>query len=82
MEVQLTPELEAKLDRLASETGRAKNEFVLDAMAGYFDELAQVRETLDSRYDELKSGKVKPIPDDEIEACFAERVAARRSRRS
>lgn len=82
MEVQLTPELEAKLDRLASETGRAKNDFVLDAMAGYFEELARVRETLDRRYDDLKSGKVKPIPADEIEAYFSEKAAAHRSRRS
>jgi hypothetical protein len=27
-------------------------------MAGYFDELAQVRRMLDDRYDDLKSGKV------------------------
>jgi hypothetical protein len=30
-------------------------------MAGYFDELAQIRGMLDSRYDDLKSDKVKPI---------------------
>jgi hypothetical protein len=30
-------------------------------MAGYFDELARTRERLNSRYDDLKSGKVKPI---------------------
>ena len=30
-------------------------------MAGYFEELAQVRAMLDSRYDEIKSGQVKPI---------------------
>jgi hypothetical protein len=37
------------------------DELVEDAMAGYFDELAHVREMLDSRYDDLKSGEVKPI---------------------
>lgn len=60
MEVHLTPELQATLDRLAS---------------------AQVRETLDSRYDDLKKGKVKPVPGDEIEAYFA-KSTAHRSRRS
>jgi hypothetical protein len=30
-------------------------------MAGYFVEIAQVRGMLDNRYDDLKSGKVKPI---------------------
>jgi len=38
---------------------------VEDAMAGYFEELAQVRETLDSRYDDIKSGKVKLISGEE-----------------
>ena len=82
MEVHLSPEIQAKLDRLASDTGRAKDEFVQDAMAGYFDELASVREMLDKRYDELKNGRVKPIPSDEVEAHFAAKSAAHRSRRS
>jgi hypothetical protein len=61
MEVYFTPDVEAKLNALATETGRAADEFVQDAMAGYFEELAQVRSRLDSRYDSLKRGKVKPI---------------------
>ena len=32
-----------------------------DALAGYVPELAQTREMLASRYDDLKSGRVKPI---------------------
>jgi predicted DNA-binding protein len=34
MEVQFTPEIQARLDELANETGRSKDEFVQDAMAG------------------------------------------------
>ena len=34
-------------------------------MAGYLQELAQVREMLDSRYDEFKSGAVKPVDGEE-----------------
>ena len=30
-------------------------------LAGYFDELVSARERLNSRYDDLKSGRVKPI---------------------
>ena len=56
--MHLNPDLQAKLDQLAQETGRATAELVADAMAGYFEELARVRETLNSRYDDLKSGKV------------------------
>jgi predicted transcriptional regulator len=61
MEVHFTPDLQAKLDQLATETGRPTGELVEDVVAGYFDELAQTREMLDSRYDDLKTGRVKPI---------------------
>src|SRR5947207_11951528 len=66
MEVHLTPELAAKLDKLAAETGRAKDELVQDVMAGYFQELAQVRNMLDSRYDDIESGRVKPVDGEEF----------------
>lgn len=61
MDVHFTPDVEAKLNALATETGRAADEFVQDALAGYFEELAEVRGMLDSRYDDIKSGQVKPI---------------------
>ena len=60
MDVQLTPELEKKLTDLAAKTGRAPSELLEDAIP-YLEELAGVREMLDSRYDDLKSGRVKPI---------------------
>jgi predicted transcriptional regulator len=61
MEVHFAPELQAKIDQLVIETGRAPDKLLEDALAGYVAELAQTREMLDSRYDDLKSGKVKPI---------------------
>jgi hypothetical protein len=79
MDVRLTnPDLRAKLDRWVSETGRGPDELVEDAMAGYFDELAQAREMLNSRYDDLKSGRVKPLSRDELVAHFREKSAAAR----
>ncbi|MGA3236404.1 MAG: hypothetical protein ABSG03_08890 [Bryobacteraceae bacterium] len=60
------PDLQAKLDRWVTETGRGPDELVEDAMAGYFDELARTRKMLDSRYDDLKSGRVKPIDGEEF----------------
>jgi hypothetical protein len=33
---------------------------------------------LNGRYDDLKTGRVKPIPSDEVEACFREKSAAAR----
>ena len=61
MEVHFTPDVEAKLNALATETGRGVDEVVQDALAGYFEELAEVRGMLDSRYDDIKSGQVKPM---------------------
>ena len=60
MEVHLTPETQAKLDQMARGTGRRSDELLEDAVIGLFDdELAFTRETLDRRYDDLESGKVK-----------------------
>ena len=59
------PELLAKVEQWVSETGRPVEELIEDALAGHFDELAQVRETIDSRYDDIKSGTVRLIPGDE-----------------
>jgi predicted transcriptional regulator len=61
MEVHFSPDVQAKLDRMAQESGRPSSELVEDAVIGYFDELAHAREMLDRRYDDLESGKVKPI---------------------
>jgi len=58
--------VQAKLDKLAIDTGRAPGELVKDVIAGYFDELTQTREMLNSRYDDLKSGRVKPIDGEEF----------------
>jgi hypothetical protein len=67
MDVHLqNPELQAKLNRWVTETGRGPEELVEDAMAGYFEELARTREMLDSRYDDLKSGTVQPIDGEEF----------------
>ena len=61
MEVNFTPELQAQIDKLVAETGYPVEKLIEDALAGYAPELAQTREMLDSRYDDLKSGSVKPI---------------------
>lgn len=61
MVVHLKPETESRLRELAATTGRAPDELVEGAMAGYLAEMAQVRKMLDNRYDEIKSGRVVPI---------------------
>jgi predicted transcriptional regulator len=79
MEVHFSPDVQAKLERLAIDTGRRTDELLQDALAGYFDALGEAREMLDSRYDELKSGQVKPISGDEVKARLRARSATRRA---
>src|ERR1017187_5866378 len=79
MEVHFAPETEKKLKDLAAQSGRGTaEELVQDVIEGYFDELAQTREMLNSRYDDLKSGRVKPIPGEEVETYLREKSAAAR----
>ena len=78
MEVHFSPDVQARLDQLASETGRASDELVQDAMAGYLGELAQVRGELDGRYEDLMAGKVSLVSGDEVRAHFRKKSAARR----
>ena len=73
------PEIQAKLEQWAMDTGRPAEELVEDVMATYFEEMAEVRQKLDSRYDDIKSGKVKLIPGEEVRAYFNEKFASRRS---
>jgi predicted transcriptional regulator len=79
MEVHVPPELAKKLTDLATTTGRAPERLVEDALAGYLEELASVRETLDSRYDDLKSGRVTPIEGEEAFRRLRQKSDGRRS---
>ena len=79
MEVQFTADVEKQLTDLAAQSGRGAAELLQDAWAGYFEEVAQTREMLNSRYDDLKSGRVKPMSRDEMVEYFREKSAARRN---
>ena len=79
MELHLAPELQAQIDQLASEIGCEPEKLIEDALAGYVAEVAATREMLDSRYDDLKTGRAKVIPGDEVRARLREKSAARRS---
>jgi predicted DNA-binding protein len=61
MEVRFKPETELRLNELASVSGRPTDDLVEDALAGYLAELAEARNLLDTRYDDIKSGRVKPV---------------------
>ncbi len=79
MEVRFRPETESRLQELASKSGRPPEDLIEDAMAGYLQELSQVREMLDGRYDDLKSGRVAPV---DGEAAFAKLRQKSKERRA
>jgi hypothetical protein len=79
MEVHFKPDVQAKLEQMARETGLPSDELMEDAVIGLFDELAYTRQTLDRRYDDLGSGRVQPLPGDEVFARLRAKSAARRA---
>ena len=78
MEVHLKPETEMRLQELAAKTGRAPDELVEDAMAGYLAELAQTRTMLDGRYDAVRSGQVELVDGEEAFARLRRKGQDRR----
>jgi predicted transcriptional regulator len=81
MEVHFRPETESRLQELASKSGRPPGDLIEDAMAGYLQELAQVRELLDGRYDDLKAGRVQAVDGDEALARLRRKSEERRASR-
>ena len=79
MNVHVTPETAKRLKDLAATSGRAPEDIVEDALAGYLEEVAAVRKTLDSRYDDSKNGRVKPIDGEEAIRKLREKSEGRRS---
>ena len=82
MELHLSSDLAAKLSRLAAETGRPQDELIREAMAGYFAEFEHLRESLDSRYDDVKSGRVNPIEGKQAFDHLRKKSKAHRAQRS
>jgi len=82
MEVHFTPDVERKLTDLAAQSGRGTDELLQDAFTAYFAELEQTRDLLNSRYDELKSGIVKPIDGEEAFARLKAKTEAQRNRQA
>ena len=79
MEVHFKPEVQAKRDQMARESGRPSDELVENVVADFFDDVATTRATLDRRYDDLERARVKPTAGDEVFARLRAKSAARRA---
>jgi predicted transcriptional regulator len=80
MEVNFSPEIQSRLQELAQQTGRAPDELIEDAMAGYLKEISEARTMLDSRYDDLKSGRVTAVDGESAFAALQHESKQRRAR--
>jgi hypothetical protein len=69
---------ESRLKKLSATTGRAPDELLEDAMAGYLAECGATRSLLDGRYDEIKSGRAKPVNGEEAFNRIREKSQDRR----
>jgi hypothetical protein len=78
MELHLKPALAAKVEQWSVQTGRPAGDLLEDAIAGYLSELGQLREMLDSRYDDIASGKARLVDGAEAYRTLKERANARR----
>ena len=78
MELHLSAETESRLNELAVATGREKDDLVEDAMVGYFEEMAEIQQMLDRRYDEMESGRATMIDGEESLAILRRRFGKER----
>jgi hypothetical protein len=63
--LDMPKEIEAQFIAAAKARGVSLSDYLRDFIVEHFEAERQIRETLDSRYDDLKSGKVKPIDGEE-----------------
>ena len=82
MEVHLKPATESRLQELATKTGRAPDELLEDALAGYLEELGSLRDRLDRRYDDVKNGNVELLDGEDALANLQRKSNDRRSGRA
>ena len=78
MELHVKPDVQAKLEQMARETGRPSDELVEDALIGYFEEVADIQKALDRRFDDLESGRVKLLDGEQAYRLLLEKTEAQR----
>jgi len=81
MEVQFPPDVEEDLVTVADQTGVPADQLVRQVMSGYLEHVRELREEIDSRYDDLKTGRVELIDGEEVRRrLLAKSDALRRQR--
>jgi predicted transcriptional regulator len=82
MEVHFKPDVQAKLEQMARDSGRPSSELVEDAVIGLIDEMKSIGATLDRRYDDLENGRVQLIDGEEALRRLLAKTEARRQEKA
>jgi hypothetical protein len=80
MEVHFPQDVRAKLEQMARESGRRSDELPEDAVISLYDDPAFTRHIPDRGCNDPESGRIKPVPGDEVFARLRARSAGRRTR--
>jgi predicted DNA-binding protein len=77
MEIHLESDLESRLKEHAEQSGSTPDEFVAGLVEGYFEEVAQLREMVERRWEAYQSAETKPIDGEEAFRMLRERALER-----
>lgn len=80
MDMHFTPYVQAGLEELARDTGCSPETLVNDILTERLSEQAEIRQTLDRRFDDIESGPVALIPGNQVRARMRERSEAYRAK--
>lgn len=82
MEVPFSSDEQTRIAQIAERAGQGAGELVREVMTDYLENLDEVRSMLKTRYDDIKSGRVKPIDGEEAFARLRRKSEERRATRS
>lgn len=78
--MQFQPQVQAELDQLAIEMGLSVDDLANELMADCLHKRAEVRKTIDRRFEDIESGRVTLIPGDQVRAMMREQSEAYRAK--
>ncbi len=80
MEVHFPPEVQARIEQMAQDTGRRSDELIENVVTDFLEDFVFTREALNRRYDDLESGRITAIPGQDVFARIRAKSVARRAK--
>lgn len=77
MEIHLKPDLESRLRENAEQSGHTPDELISGLVEGYLEEVAELRATIERRWQAYQSGEAKTVDGEEAFRLLRERALER-----